>query len=160
VAGLFPRSAAAARIRLGLAALAVSFTAAAGLCSLLVLGNGPVGPSSYSPALAEVRPLPGATLVLAPEDVLADEHGRDFLVWELRGGEVCVEAEEDNTGGPPPPGISQVLVFGDAAQAPFEGTDAGERLGPYTVWRIPDPAPGSSQCPLISDGERADPGGR
>ena len=37
-----------------------SFTAAATLRSLLALANGPVGPSRYSPALAELRPLRGA----------------------------------------------------------------------------------------------------
>ena len=29
---------------------------------------------------------------LVPEHVLADEHGRDYVVWELRGGRVCVKA--------------------------------------------------------------------
>lgn len=159
IARLFPRSARALRLRLGLGGLAACFTVAAGLCSLAALANGPVGPASYSPALAEARPLPGATLVLAPEDVLADEHGRDYLVWELRGGEVCVEAEGTQAPGPPPPGISQVLVFGDSPRAPFDGTDAGRQLGPYTLWPVTDPAPGSSGCPFVSDGERADPSG-
>ncbi|MEO8092682.1 MAG: hypothetical protein ABI726_08245, partial [bacterium] len=159
IARLIPRNARVARLRLGLAALAGAFTTAAGLCSLAALANGPVGPSSYSPALAEVRPLPGATLVLAPEDVLADEHGRDYFVWELRGGEVCVEAEGSQSPGRPPPGISHVLVFGDSPEPPFAGTDAGEQLGSYVLWRVSDPAPGPSGCPFVSDGERADPGG-
>ena len=158
IAALFPRSARTARLRLALATLAASFAGAAALCSLAALANGPVGPSSYSPALTELRPLDGATLVLAPEAVLADEHGRDYLVWELRGGEVCVEAEEGQPPGPPPPGVHQVIVFGDAAEPPFEGTDAGRRIGPYTLWGIPDPTPGESGCPFVSDGQRAEPG--
>ena len=32
-------------------------------------------------------------------DVRADQHGRDYLVWELRGNRICVR-EEGTTGGP------------------------------------------------------------
>ncbi|OLE35430.1 MAG: hypothetical protein AUG48_10640 [Actinobacteria bacterium 13_1_20CM_3_68_9] len=76
------------------AALATAFLGAAAGCSLLALVNGPVGPATYSPQLTRLRPLLDAdsTLVLAPAHLLADEHGRDFLVWELRGGRVCVGA--------------------------------------------------------------------
>ena len=84
----------AARLAMPLqAALAVAFVAAATGCSLLALVNGPVGPATYSPELTKLRPALGAdsTLVLAPEHLLADEHGRDYLVWELRGGRVCVD---------------------------------------------------------------------
>jgi len=158
IAGLFPRSARIARLRLGLATLAVAFVAGAGACSLLALANGPVGPSRWSPALLELRPLPGATLVLAPEDLLADEHGRDFLVWELRGGEVCVEPDPGPSAEPPPPGIAQVIVVGDSPPAPFAGTDAGRDIGEYTLWGVPEPSPGESACPFIADGARADPG--
>ena len=78
-------------LRLG---LAVAFLGAAAGSSLLALVNGPVGPATYSPALTELRPAlgRGSTLVLAPQHMLAAEHGRDYLVWELRGGRVCVEA--------------------------------------------------------------------
>ena len=78
-------------LRLG---LAVAFLGAAAASSVLALVNGPVGPATYSPALTELRPALGrdSTLVLAPQHMLSAEHGRDYLVWELRGGRVCVEA--------------------------------------------------------------------
>ena len=159
IAQLLPRSAGVARLRLGLAGLAASFTVAAAGCSLVALANGPVGPASYSPALAELRPLAGATLVLAPEDVLGEEHGRDYLVWELRGGRVCVEAQaEASPSEPPPPGIAQVITFGELAEPPFEGTGSGAQAGPYALFETGEPTPGPSGCPFISDGERADPG--
>src|SRR5204863_3123242 len=65
------------------AAFAGAFLVAAGGCSVLALANGPVGPTTWSPALGELRPEigSGSTLVLAPQSLL-DEHGRDFLVWE------------------------------------------------------------------------------
>jgi hypothetical protein len=155
IAELFPRSARKSRRRLALAALTVVFVLVAGGSTLLALANGPVGPSSWSPALLELRPLDGATLVLAPEDFLVDEHGRDFVVWELRGGEVCVEADERASREAPPPGIHQVLMLGHGLEAPFEGTDAGRRVGDWTLWGIPEPTPGVADCPFITDGDRA-----
>ena len=157
LAELFPRSARKSRRRLAIAALAAAFVLAAGGSTLLALANGPVGPSSWSPALLELRPLEGATLVLAPEDFLLDEHGRDFVVWELRGGEVCVEPDEGASREAPPPGIGQVLVLGDRREAPFEGTDAGREVGDWTLWGIPGPTPGPADCPFIADGDRAAP---
>jgi len=161
IARLFPRSARTARIRLGLAALAVSFAVGAAACSLIALVNGPVGPSGWSADLLERKgDFRGATLVLADPEFL-EEHGRDFIVWELRGGHVCVEPHEGPSGAGPPPGIHQVVVTGDAPEAPFEGTDAGADLGELgmTLWKIPDLASGDSGCPFIADGARADPGG-
>jgi len=159
IAALFPRSAGRARRQLAVWALAVGFTVAAAGSSLLALVNGPVGPSRWSPALLELRPLPGATLVRTPADFLADEHGRDFLVWELRGGEVCVEPDPGPGSDPPPPGIEQVLVGGDSAEPPFAGAGEGRDLGDYTLWDIAEPTPGDSGCPFIADGARADPAG-
>ena len=156
-ARLFPRSARVARIRLAVGTLAAAFGAAAGISSVLALANGPVGPSRWSPELLELKPLPGPTLVLAPEDFLSEQHGRDFVVWELRGGEVCVEVDPGPSAEKPPPGVAQVLVYGDSPRAPFEGTDAGSDVGAFTLWDIPEPTPGDSGCPFIADGNRADP---
>jgi hypothetical protein len=158
IARLFPDSARLARARLGLAAIAAAFTVAAAGCSVIALANGPVGPASYSPALAELRPLPGATLVLLPENVLADEHGRDYYVWELRGGRVCV-ADDAEVGGRPPPGIRNVVVLAESGEPPLSGAASPRTAGPYTLWRISEPTPGASGCPFVSDGQRADPGG-
>src|SRR3954454_7031235 len=101
--------------------LMVAFCAAEAACTVLALVNGPVGPPTYSPALTELRPelRQGSTLVLASEHLLADEHGRDYVVWELRGGRVCVQAE-GSEGGSAPAGIAHV-VTGEQANAPYPG---------------------------------------
>jgi hypothetical protein len=141
------------------ALLAVAFCAAAAACAVLALVNGPVGPATYSPALTELRPdlREGSTLVLASESLLADEHGRDYVVWELRGGRVCVEAQ-GTEGGPPPAGIAQVVTH-EQGRPPFASFRLERRAGPYAVWtRHPAPR-GPGPCPLIAPGGRANPAG-
>jgi hypothetical protein len=157
IAPLFPRSARVARLRLAVAVLAASFAAAASGSTLLALANGPVGPAEWSSDILERKPLPGATLVLAPDEFLVGEHGRDFIVWELRGGEVCIEANAGPSAESPPPGITQVLVYGDSPEAPFQGTDGGTDVGEFTLWGVPEPTAGASECPFVADGDRADP---
>ena len=78
----------------------VLYALAAGGCSLLALANAPVGPTDYSPALTELRPLvaDGSTLVLASDRLLEDEQGDRYIVWELRGGRVCVEPASEAPG--------------------------------------------------------------
>ena len=58
------------------ALVAIAFLAAAGGSSVLALVNGPVGPSGYSTALADLRGnLPrGSTVVAVPDELLADQH--------------------------------------------------------------------------------------
>ena len=142
-------------------ALATAFLGAAAGCSLLALVNGPVGPATYSPQLTRLRPLLDAdsTLVLAPAHLLADEHGRDFLVWELRGGWVCVGATRPPASAPPPPGVSQVITLTPSAHAPFSKLRLARWAGPYILWRRHPAARGHGSCPLISVGRRADPAG-
>ena len=141
-------------------ALAAAFLGAAAASSALALANGPVGPATYSPALTELRPTLGrsSTLALAPQHMLSSEHGRDYLVWELRGGRVCVEAAGTRpSSGRPPAGISQVITVGSSPEPPFADLRLARRAGPYVLWRT-QPAPrGHGPCPLISVGERADP---
>ena len=94
--------------------------------SLLALANGPVGPATYTPALTELRGRlgHGSTLVLAPERILADEHGRDYLVWELRGGRVCVAPQGPPTQAAPPDGVAHVITQGSTTP-PFARPSAG-----------------------------------
>jgi hypothetical protein len=135
-----------------------AFLVAAGACSLVALANGPVGPSSYSPGLAEIRPLEGSTLVLAPERMLAEEHGRDYLVWELRGGHVCVEAAGAQTEDALD-GISQVVAVDGSDVAPLPGLESPPaESGAYRIWQVEERPTGHGPCPLIRDGARADPG--
>jgi hypothetical protein len=141
--------------------LGVAFLSAAAASSALALVNGPVGPAAYSPALTKLRPKLGrdSTLVLAPQQMLVSEHGRDYLVWELRGGRVCVEvAGASPSSGSAPPGISQVITIGSAERPPFANLRLVQRAESYALWRA-RPAPRRhGPCDEISVGERADPG--
>jgi hypothetical protein len=127
-----------------------AYLLAAGACSLLAFANAPVGPTSYSPALTGLRPLLAAdsTLVLAPEQLLADEHGARYIAWELRGGRVCVESA-GAAGGRPPTGI-RFFVTTDTTQPPFRSLSLRRRVGPYYVWERRDRPGGPSSCPLIA----------
>jgi hypothetical protein len=127
------------------------FLFAAGACSVLALANAPVGPTSYSPALTDLRPLVanGSTLVLASPQLLGEEHGTPYIAWELRGGRVCIEAEGD-AGAHPPSGVRFVLVRGAAAQPPFPGLRVRRLAPPYVLWESTRPVSGRSPCPLIA----------
>jgi hypothetical protein len=135
----------------GLAGLAFwAYLLAAAACSLLAFANAPVGPTSYSPALTGLRPLVGtdSTLVLAPDDLLADEHGERYIAWELRGGRVCIEPESA-AGGAPPAGIRFFVTEG-TARAPFRGLRRRRLASPYLLWERRGPLGGPSPCPRIA----------
>jgi hypothetical protein len=110
------------------------FVAAAGACSLLALGNAPVGPTSYSPSLSEYRRLvgEGPTLVYASHRLLEEEHGGPFLAWELRGGRVCIQSTDEPKV---PRGVRFVIWKEDD----------------WTLRKVSDPLPGRSSCPLIAE---------
>ena len=137
--------------REGLVRLAgASFAAAAAGCTLLALANAPVGPTSYSAALAELRREvgPGPTLILAPRAFLDEEHGREYLAWELRGGRVCIEPE-----GPPAPRAPARVRFAITERdspAPFPRLQAVRVTGPYRLWERTGPLAGPRECPLIA----------
>jgi hypothetical protein len=122
--------------------------AAAG-CSLLALANAPVGPTSYSPALTGLREDIGAgpTLVLAPRQLLADEHGTPYIAWELRGGRVCIEAAE-GAHRQPPPGVRFVITEA-SAQPPYPELRRVRVASPYVLWERKSVS-ARSPCPLIA----------
>jgi hypothetical protein len=124
---------------------------AAGGCSLLALANGPVGPSSYSPALTSLRSDVGAgpTLVLASRQLLEDEYGVPYITWEMRGGRVCIDAT-DEVGNQPPPGVRFVIAEAAPNQAPFHGLRVKRIARPYVLWERTTPIQGQSPCPLIA----------
>ncbi len=126
------------------------YVVAAGVCSLLAFANAPVGPTSYSPALAGLRPLLAAdsTLVLASPTLLADEQGTPFLAWELRGGRVCIAAEGELDA--PPRGVRFVLARGGAGEPPFPGLEVRRIAPPYVLWEVRGPVATHSPCPLIA----------
>jgi hypothetical protein len=131
-------------------ALAAAFVVAASTCTVLALANGPVGPTSYSPGLATLRPTVAErpTLVLASRELLAEEHGRPYLAWELRGGRVCIDEAGEPVADPPPRGIAFVITSRGAPR-PFAGVGLERRAGSYALWRRLGPAGGDSKCPLI-----------
>jgi hypothetical protein len=123
--------------------------AAAG-CSLLALANAPVGPGSYSPALTGLRDDvgEGPTLVLASQQLLADEHGTPYIAWELRGGRVCIESEE--AADHIPSGVRYVVTESDSDRPPFSGLRPKRIASPYVLWERPASASTPSPCPLIA----------
>jgi hypothetical protein len=140
---------AGARCGLGRATTALYLLAAGG-CSLLALANAPVGPTSYSPALAELRPIANTapTLVLASEQLLSERHGTQFLAWELRGGRVCILSEEE-AGAALPPGVRFVIAEGAGGSPPFAGLHLRRVFDPYVLWERTGAVRGRSPCPLV-----------
>jgi hypothetical protein len=126
------------------------YIAAAAACSLLAFANAPVGPSEYSPALTGLRSLiaDDSTLVIAPDQLIDDEHGARYIAWELRGGRVCIEAESD-AGPKPPPGI-RFVVTESTSRPPFPGYGLRRVAAPYLLWERRRAAPGRGPCPLIA----------
>ncbi|MEK6252674.1 MAG: hypothetical protein AABM43_12235 [Actinomycetota bacterium] len=132
---------------------AAAFVVAAGGCSLLALANGPVGPSSYSPALTSLRPVisSASTLVMAPASFLRDQHGAPYVAWELRGGRVCIRSTGPPSGSPPPAGVRFVVTRSEAgARPPFADLRLARTAGPYLLWRRAGLVGGASPCPLIA----------
>jgi hypothetical protein len=123
--------------------------AAAG-CSLLALANAPVGPTSYSPALTGLRSAlgEGPTLVLAPRQLLEDEHGAPYISWELRGGRVCIETAAEASRRPPP-GVRFVISELTAGHPLLTSLRPHLIAPPYILWERLG-AHGHSPCPLIA----------
>jgi hypothetical protein len=127
------------------------YVLAAGVCSLLALANAPVGPTSYTPALTGLRPLvaSGSTVVLASDQLLSEQHGTPYIAWELRGGRVCIEADSE-AGGAPPPGVRFVVGEGPPARPPFPHLRVRRVAEPYVLWERVGSIRGRSPCPLIA----------
>jgi hypothetical protein len=138
------------RSQLALAACVV-FLGAAGLCSALALANAPVGPGTYSSSLTRLRPLVenGSTVVLASSELLEDDHGTNYIAWELRGGRVCIETRAE-AGGMPPHGVRFVVTEGSRHQPPFDGLRVRKVAKPYVLWEVKGPIAKQSVCPLIA----------
>jgi hypothetical protein len=134
-----------------LASLLGACTAVAVVCSLLAFANAPVGPRAYFPQLTELRPLiaDDSTLVIAPDQLIDEEHGVRYVAWELRGGRVCIERESDADAAPPP-GVRFVIVTGAADRAPLPGFEFRRAAAPYLLWERRRDAGGPGPCPLIA----------
>jgi hypothetical protein len=135
-------------------AVGAAFVFAAGICSLLALANAPVGPTSFSAALHDIRPLVAAdsTLVLASDELLADQHGGPFISWELRGGRVCIESEaEAEASGKLPRGVRFVITRGVSGSPPFPELRVRRVAPPYVLWEVSASVQDQSPCPLIAE---------
>ena len=134
------------------ALVAAVFILAAGVCSALALANAPVGPTSFSPALFEFRAEvgPGPTLAIAPDELLAEQHGGPFLSWELRGGRVCILGESE-VGEEPTRGVRFVITRGSADAPPYAGLRVRRVTPPYVLWEVTGPVAAKSPCPLIAE---------
>jgi hypothetical protein len=150
LAYLLPGRARLAREQLLVGIVGAAFCAGAGISSALALVNGPVGPTAYSPELAELRSKlgSGSILVVAPPELLDDEHGLDYLSWELRGHRVCIEPDRGQTQAPA--GYSGIVILAPDDPPRPEGAyftrSAGQAVPP-------------GPCPLIETTARADPAG-
>jgi len=129
----------------------VVFFAVAGLCSALALANAPVGPGTYSPALTGLRPLVenDSTVVLASPELLEDDHGTNYIAWELRGGRVCIETRAE-AEGKPPTGVRFVVTEGSRHKPPFKGLRVKKVAKPYVLWEVKGKVAAESVCPLIA----------
>jgi hypothetical protein len=130
----------------------ILYALAAGGCALLALANAPIGPTDYSPALTGLRPLVagGSTLVLASDRLLEDEQGARYIVWELRGGRVCVGAMSQAAAKKPPSGVRFVVTEDGVRRAPFPGMRLRRYADPYLLWETKHSPQGKSDCPLIA----------
>jgi len=127
--------------RRGFTVLVAAFAAAAAISSGLALGNAPVGPDDYTPGVRHLanRFAGESTLLLAPPNVVADQHGAEFYGWELRGaGETQVAALEAADGSPPPAGVSRVLVVGGSQEPPFSALKRIGSSNRVVLWRVLD----------------------
>ncbi len=123
----------------GVAILAVAFAIGAGISSTLALANAPVGLDDYTPGVRKLsnRFAGESTLLLAPANVIADQHGSEFYGWELRGaGEASVGEIEPNAGTDAPAGVTRILVVGGEQGPPFAGLKRIGGSNRVVLWRV------------------------
>lgn len=125
------------------AASVAAFVGAAGISSGLALSNAPIGPVRYTPGVRELseRFAGRPTLLLAPSEVIADQHGRDFYAWEMReASSACVGS---STAEAPPPGFRLVLTIDGTDEAPFAGLTRAAEAGEVVLWKVTEPDRGA-----------------
>lgn len=144
--------------RLLIASASAVFLAASAGCTLLALGNGPVGPATWSPALSEYRTsgtLKGAVVVQAPESYLA-QRGQDLIEWELRNNRLCIGSDGARAG------IDASLLLSLPGAAPMQDTGSSLReIDGYRLYRLSQPRStlaNPKSCPLFGDDRAGDSG--
>jgi len=121
------------------AAASAAFVGAAALSSGLALANAPVGPAEYGPGVRALsqRFAGEPTLLLAPRDVVADQHGSEFYGWELREASPgCVAA---SPGRRLPPRVRLVVEVDGGGEPPFDGLSRLAETDGALLWRVEEP---------------------
>ena len=90
-----------------------------------------------------------STLIIGSPELLGEDHGTNFLAWELRGGRVCIATREE-VGGKIPHGVRYVIVQGSRHKPPFKGLRLRKAISPYVLWEVTGPVAKESVCPLIA----------
>jgi len=145
-------------------ALTLAFIVGAAGSSVLTLVNGPVGPSSWTPALLGFSAqLDDESVLAVVDDELVSENGKDLVTWELRGREVCVLAQSEVA----PETVSDrafgaVVVIGELDEplpivGRLEEQDRAESGGLEYVLYGANLSGGDPECPFVADGDAAEP---
>lgn len=133
------------------AAASTAFVAAAAASSGLALANAPVGPTEYGPGVRALSDQFAGepTLLLAPEDVVADQHGSEFYGWELReAAPGCVAV----TGSRLPSSVRLVIEVDGDDEPPFDGLNRLAEADGAILWRVTEPNR-SGDITAAGDGE-------
>jgi len=136
--------------RVGRAALAAAFAAAAAISGGLALASAPVGPGEYSAGVGNLANRFGgrATLLVYAGQPRADE----FYGWELReAAPACViQASATDDSEVTPEGFRFVLTTNGARLAPFSDLEKVLRSDGVTLWEPrepPSPPEEATACP-------------
>ena len=145
------------RSNLPRAALALLVIAGSGFSAALALANAPVGPSTYSAGVGRLSDefAGQPTLLLAPADVMADEHGSEFYGWELREASAsCVASTEVAGAGERAPNeFHFVLTVDGEDDPPYVGlVQAAPTDDGVTLWRRADGSAESTLLIPVGDG--------
>ena len=88
--------------------------------------------------------------MIAPAELLADEHGAPYISWELRGGRVCIAGRSAKPGRRHHVVCASSSPFGVGREPPFPGLRVRRVAAPYVLWEATGPVGGKSPCPLIA----------
>jgi hypothetical protein len=138
------------RARAVRAAVTAAALAGFGVSAGLALANAPIGPETYSAGVGQLsdRFAGAPTLLIAPDEVMDDQHGEEFYGWELReaGSSCVISAGLAATAERVPDVFHYVLTVEGESETPFVGlVKAGESDG-VTLWRRAD---GSAKATLL-----------
>ena len=130
----------------------VLYLLAAGACSLLALANAPVGPTSYTPALTELRPLvaSGSTLVLASRRAARRPARRSLHRLGAARRPGLHQGRARKPGSAAAGGALRRRRRARPRARPSRAFGCAGSRAPYVLWERTGPLRGTSPCPLIA----------